>query len=403
MATNVQHRRKSKSNPSTGPAFVTAAETAFTHVRNVMTRLIAAMPESAAITRAVHLQRALDTDASLAWRVFKIASSTDPFEVVDYFPAMGQIDTLVEALQKKGVPDNIIADVQAAAAKYAELLHTYAGNRDSLMMMVNSLRPNKGNLVDEKCRKAAFQQNTLVWGRQLDLQLSCCIMLPNRGSDRVTQAVVAGMVGFHEVRPDRGPKFKMQPVFYDPKSGTDQRFLNVVPDHQLLSDFCSASLDVQFRQEDAENVNIYVKLPDLGRQAAIDYFQLFTSTGEHDFSNARLVTSISYPTVVLHQDLLLPASRVARSINACVYESTYESEKKTVEQLGPEDIMPIEISPAYLGAYSDVPPALGIPQYSEMMRVVLNHLGLEGQQFDIYRSRLTYPVMHTRISLGAIS
>ncbi len=371
------------------------ASTVFGRIRQAMGQLVDASPGP--VRRAVDLQKALSVDAPLAWRVFKTASADDPFEVIDYTLTPGQVNTLVDAAKKKRIPAEITTEVRAAIDGYTDLLHEHAGNRDVLNMMVASLRPEKNGLIDEKCRKITFQQNSLIWGQQEDVLAGCFIVYPRRDSRVIDTAMIMGHIGFHEVRPGMGHELTLQAkIFIKP----DEQNVTAA-NGELLREFCSPELSSQVTLQDEEFTKVQVRLPGLGRRAAVDYFQLFTAEQEVPLEGAsdnhvHLNALINRPTAMLSQDILVPHTGMPRAVKAGVYGRVNDYNASNMRAT---DLMPIEISATYLGAHTEIPDAPGIPRYPEVVRSVLGRLGWQGTRFDVYRCRLAYPVLHTLIRL----
>ncbi len=379
------------------------AEQVLTRVRDSMKALIAALP--APVNRAVDLQNALGIYPTLAWRTFKIGTADDPFDIAEYILTPALLNTLLEAAARKGVPHEVTDGVRTAMDKYTSLLHEHSGNAEALTMMLESLRPKKKQrtLLDEKFRKSMFQHNLLAWGHQADAILGCFIVLPPTDTSIYRTITVMGSVGYHQLRPGRKDftiHARVDHRGYIPK----KEVIDI--SHGFLTDYCSPELNMQIAQNNEEDTKIRIMLPELGRKSAINYFQLLTSNAqwsvytpnESSDGTTNLNINISSVSAMLHQDILLPASNHRRNVSAAVFGRNANTDGLLARS--PEDRMPIELSPVYLGQLEDVPPAKGVPRYSEMIRAVLKRFDQYGQKFDVYRNRMPYPILKTMVSLS---
>ncbi len=387
---------RSRKPPPLGHELRKVTEAVFGRTSKALAELIAALPEGSSIRRPVDLRKTLDVDTSLAWRTFRIAHADDPLEISEYFLSAGQVNTLIDAALRKRVPEPVIAEVRAATSTCNDLLRKHAGSRESLRMMVGSLRENNTNLIDEKCRRSLFRQNSLVWGQEIDVNLACVILQPGSAQD-TTHAVIRGLVDFHMLRPGKGPVLTMETnqITDDPAPFLGERIhVPIVAHDEVLREFCSPDLAINVSSRDADDPRAHIKLSGIGRQSAVNYYQLFTHAVACDGLSYAHRLLFLRPAAVMHADILMPAIDHPRKVTAHVY-GDMEHMGTLPDVFDPDDIMPIEVSPTYLGAMTDMQPAIGVSRYPEMVRRVLEHLGWYGRTFDVYRCRLTYPIMNT--------
>ncbi len=377
---------------------------ALTRVRDAMKGFIQAAPEP--VSRAVDLQNALGIYSTLAWQTFKIATVADPLDVAEYILTPAMVNTLLEAAAKKGVHREAIDEVRAAMDMYATLLHEHAGDTDALAMMLASLQPKKEKnrtLLDEKLRKSLFQHNRLVWGNETDVAVACFIVEPSPTAPTPPTATnhrtagISGRAGYRQIRP-AGKEF----TIISKVSKNDNPFLDEsVTDvnHGFLMDFCSPHLKMDVVQKDEQYVKSRILLPELGRKSALNYFQLMTSDAQvlRPQQSVTLNMLVSAVSAMAHLDILVPAWSEPRRAYANVYGQNGNAE--TAAKRSPDDLMPIELAPAYLGPMLDAPPAKGVPRYAEMIRSVLQRFGWHGQRFDVYRCRMPYPILNSVVSL----
>ncbi len=368
------------------------AQEVFTRIRDAMRTLVNALPGP--VNRTVDLQNTLGVYQTLAWRTFKIATVDHPLDVMDYMLTPALVGTLTEAAEKKGVPPAVLDEVRAAMEMYTAFRQAHAGDHESFMMMLASLRPKPKSPLDEKFRKSLFQHNRLLWGHQADVSVACFIVMPEDKGSNARTAAVTGAVGYHRLRPAVMPPTISNMVAHLDVDHSHERTTS----DGLITEFCSPDLRVEPIGNDTNAARVRLVVPNIGRQSAVHYFQLFTSTARFDKSEyAELNLDINLVAAMLHQDILLPASDSPRKMLAQVYGQN--GELSGVGKIFNENLMPVELSPEYLGSSADVPPADGVPRYTEMIRSVLKRFGQYGRAFDVYRCRMPYPIMRTRVSL----
>ncbi len=379
-------------DPSSATLRLSAVEV-FEQMQKAMKRLVGALPEP--VARAVDLQNALGIYSVLAWRAFKIATVDEPMDVVDYMLTPALTKTLVEAAEAKGVSPTVTAELLAAVGRYNELKKEHAGDHESFMMMLASLRPKKKSLLDEKFRKNLFQHNRLAWGNQCDITMICFIVMPGNDQSSGSTATVLGTLGYHQLRPGSKELTISNQVAHKEVDHSHELTLS----RGFLTEYCTPGLNMQILQQGQDVAKARIMLPEIGRQSAIDYFQLFTSNSvfeEDQYVSINL--NVASITTMLHMDIMLPATGEPRKTLAQVFGRN-NGEMYNDNDVLPEDLIPVEQSPEYLGSSADVAPAEGAPRYSNMIRSVLKRLGWYGRAFDIYRNRLAYPILRTRVSL----
>lgn len=376
-------------------SFRQPAREAFARISEAMKGLIEALPGP--VKRAVDLQNALDIYSTLAWRTFKMATVFEPLDVANYMLTPALVSTLIEAAEKKGVPGRVTAEVRAAMDMYAKLQQTHAGDTESFMMMLSSLRPEKKSLLDEKFRKTLFQHNRLLWGSQTETSIVCFIVLPGAEPSEARTATIMGSTGYHQIRPSTNDIVLANRVSHLDIDNTGE----IDTSRGFLTEFCSPNLNMQVvGRDNTAGTQIRIVVPEVGRQSAIDYFQLLTSNTRFEaHQGVSISTRVKTVGTMLHQDMMIPAESEPRRVFADVFGRKGDLDA-VMEQL-PEDRLPIELSPLHMGSFIDVPPAEGMPRYQEMIGSVLKRFDWYGRKFDIYRCRMPYPIIRTMVSLRA--
>src|SRR5689334_15921384 len=110
-----------------------------TALRSAIDELITSIPGAGQIKRATDLQRVLGIRSTLAWQVFRVATSNNPVEEGRSVPGATALDRFLEASEKRGVPAPKVQLVRAAFEKFEDMVRTYAGSRAAFDSMIGGL------------------------------------------------------------------------------------------------------------------------------------------------------------------------------------------------------------------------------------------------------------------------
>src|SRR5262245_53294521 len=95
--------------PDRAPSsFERHAAAALQGLQKAIADLIASIPAGGQIRRATDLQRVLGVRSTLAWQVFRVATSANPIEEGRGVPGPTAMERFLEAAIKRGVPDGRI-------------------------------------------------------------------------------------------------------------------------------------------------------------------------------------------------------------------------------------------------------------------------------------------------------
>lgn len=402
-------------DPGTGEAaFEELAQRVLGEVRSAFSAIVEASPQP--VRRAVDLQRALDVDAPLAWRVFKVVSAEDALAAAPYVPTRGQVQTLLEASGRAGLPEGVLARARRAIDGYEEFRREHAGERAALDAMIAALRPGDVGEIDEKTRRVAFEQNARIWGLRAAAAARAFILHPTLpptapptpaaadapAASPLGATAVAGLIGLHAVRPGVPLVVHARSMFDsgqgrigDAAEGTYR-----AEDHSgVLTAFSTPGLEYRTEMGEDNMVTTRVCAPGIGRRAAATTFSLTRSTVESEGLNTITMNhGTSTPTEVCHLDLLVPAGMSdPGTARMAVYGRRTRVE--AVFERRPADLLPIRGGVTHLGTLRDVPVLTGVPRWPEVVRHVLEVVGAGELTFDVYRCSVTYPVLHTLVSM----
>src|SRR5690349_21978367 len=103
-----------------------------------LSRLLDHLP--APVERAAELERALQIDSPLAWRVFRIARAVDPAEAVEHLPTVNQLRRAVG--QAEGhVPKAVYDGAMSAIERLGGIVSSLGGDQRGFESLVSALSP----------------------------------------------------------------------------------------------------------------------------------------------------------------------------------------------------------------------------------------------------------------------
>ena len=148
--------------------------------------------------------RDLGVDKNLAWRVSKIVSQPDVFQVVGNIPHQAGVKILCKAFRDAGAQEETLGRVSTSHAAFEGLVERHAGDRATFELVVGGLaRGDAQGAALEQARKLAFRGNAAVWSVQSRVQVSTAFMAPSPDDPEMVDVVhIFGQVDLRRYRTD---------------------------------------------------------------------------------------------------------------------------------------------------------------------------------------------------------
>jgi hypothetical protein len=371
-------------------------------LRASLTELMTSLSDS--ISRAVDLERSLRLDKKLAWQVFRLARSRGLSEVGNV-PARPSIRRLLQAARRRNVSKRIVDRVDAAFVRFDELAIEHGGDREGLFSILGGRAGTGAEQFDLKVRKAAFRANAHIWGSQARMQVRTLIhqIAPGR-KYREDDILISADIDLQRLRQsDPLVMVRWWMVTDVPAEGTAKDTAPPTPvDHSvgLLQDFCTRPLPRMIPRKDADGSVETELVIGAGRSAAVTLYssQLFENVADRPQAAYFGQMFVTIPSETAVWELLVPAGKTdpatARSI---VYGRRSHPERVSEDRAA--DLLPQRGTVSYLGPLESVPPLEDAPNHAEAVRHVLQTHGWLGTRFDVYRSVVKYPALHTMLCL----
>jgi hypothetical protein len=395
-------------------SFEVQAREVLRRVRNAFAEVIEALP--AHISRAHELQKALDIDKKLGWRVFKLVQGTDPFTAAQHVPGAAGVRIFLKAAADRGVPTRLTDSAARAAKEFDRLIEVHAGDRASLEMMMSGFAKRGRRQGDLAQRRSAFRANSYLWGVQAKTHLKADFLHPSGTSTEFDIASVRGFVGFRRIRADvpwviararctdddgrLRPSFVREPL--EPAEDPDAPAANV----PLLREFCTKPLP-EIRRVDGPHGFVEDELVEgpVGNTAAINCIigevarRVASYYRDEHNRFGRLTARMRTPCEVLLFDQFVYEGMFGPiAPEMLVYSDLHNGPDIPLDQRA-RDRLPLWESVDYLGKGPAVIHTPDVPRYADMARYVFERLGWDGERFDVYRIRIQYPIIPSTVAM----
>ena len=353
------------------------------------------------MSRPTDLQNLLGVRASLAWQVYRFTKSQSPLEAVKFLPLSDAMQKFFEVAKRKS---NVKASVEQATKAYDELqrfIEQHADDRETFDAMVLGLSDSDSGTIDIRARRAAFKANSQFWGLQASMLYRCMIVTGESPSPSAMAAIIQGAMGLRALRPKRDLPVCRRTITLT----TDADPTEFAPKPlgvSILEDFCSEHLPKITTQMRGSVAHDYITLEKVGRTAAVDLFlsTKMASMLDEQESSMGLTTMVRVPCEEFVADLLIPAGLMHPAssrfrICGCLEDvSAAENATDAHSICKPQ---PGE----YMGRDLDALHDKSFPRCPELLRFVLRDLGASRVNFDIFRCRIEYPMLHSCIGFDA--
>ena len=363
-----------------------------------------------AVGRSSQLQQHLGLDKKLSWSIFSAATATDPYTLASLLPGRRAMERFFTAALERGVGAALIERSSTAFEKFEVLVAQRAGSRDAFETIVSELRDEAGTAgaAELKHKRAAFRAMSMLWGRQVRIVYGARIMHPSTAAGLLDTVFVKGMVGVRRTRrsvplhitayrartrlPEDPPMPAPQPL--DPRE-TEPDAIG------LLRDFCSQPLPRFRLRESAQGYRSHELINGgLGVVGEVTYFTGevcrgdTSAPGDSPDWSVSVAKTVDIPTEVFFADLVMHRSLCERRPpEVRVFAMPLDGSLELREM----DLLPLVASAEYIGEGVESAISPLVPRHGDMLAYAMNAMNWNGDDFRVFRCRVEYPVMHTRI------
>ncbi|HVZ16650.1 MAG TPA: hypothetical protein VG897_06015, partial [Terriglobales bacterium] len=359
------------------------------------------------VERATDLQRMLDLDTQLGWQIFRLASATEPFSPVQFIPGPGSVTRVLRLAKERGFHPSAVEEAEQIHCDFLRLVAEHAGDRETFDAMIAGLNRGSSSLIDTKLRRNTFRMNVQIWGAMAKVRYDCVIysLTEQPGVERC--AVLGGFLGLRRLREIPAiPVMKHARIVRYPDSHGDWKDQpgTAWEKFSLINEFCSTPLpDIQTVVEDDTSSEM-LQLEGIGKTAEATCFAyngLPATPPQAAFTEWGTLKTTTVPVEVQIIDLLVPRGLAdLSSLRATTFGKLGDARAPAclaTRRAGFE--MPIREPAQHLGVNIDGLHDRDLPCCADMVRHVLNALQLEKTEFDIFRCRVSYPILSTAVEL----
>ncbi len=361
------------------------------------------------IRSATDLQRALDIRATVAWQLYRLASARNPIEEIESVPGSLAVARVIEAARARGLPADRLDRIARAIVEFDRLVQAHAGSRKALHSIVQSLTDDADSIIDLPTRREAFHANSHVWGLQASACLWSTTYFPGKDSDHICAASLRGPIGVKRLRVNAPYVVSGYVAFADDPSQPEPLGSPgdaESPDPRLLVPFCTRPLPQISSSLTSETFVVTEMAPGLvGNHAAATIILADVARDakwKDGTPSPTLINSMGVATpfevlvvdTIFHRSMfgrLTPRAKVfgRHSLPLGVKAPLYRD----------SDTLPVAVHAELLGSGLNAIESPDIPRYPEMFSHICSKLALNPDEFDVYRCRLEYPILHAHLGV----
>jgi hypothetical protein len=393
--------------------FAVDARRALHGLRGALRHVIDRVP-SGPIVRASQLASALDLDTRLAWKIWKVIELQDPFAASQLVPGRAGIRIFLRAANRHGVGADVLKTVDAAFEELQRVIKSHAGDRRSFNAMLAGHAVGNERRADLEHRKSAFHHLSFLWGVQARTHLNSFIVRASEDRQGYTDVVtLRGFIDLRWIRPQVSWRVRRMSTTDDlgnVRTDFERQPLSPAPegdragaDAPLLREFCSVP-PPRLREPDSSSANLWYELV----EGSVGNSGLLTCLfGEIGRGVEPYVRSEDYPRLVFAAYPRTPAETLI--FDLIIHRDMLGRLNPTAHMYGDlfnqgfnrppseADRLPLAENVKFLGSGANAVHAAEVPQYPEMARFALDRVDWPESEFDVYRLRIPYPMIPTRL------
>lgn len=364
-----------------------------------------------------HIARLLGLDKSLAWKVYRLVNEAVPHQIAQFVPGRSGMNIFIQACRNSRVPEDKVVYLEHAAEEYSTLVRVHGGDRASVELMLSgSGEPDRTQMT---LRRAAFRAASFVAGIQARTHLQSFFICKSRTPGMLDVALVKAFVEIRRLR-SNAPFVLLRPVVTDDKGGLLAR-PNFEPIEPFGQSGPGVAGEVVSELEPAAQVGLmreYSSLPtpkfSMGRITGTHQeFELADSpvgntgaltcvcgeilraavsaTAFAGNMNAEHAIQLRTPCQAALLDVFVQRGVFpAHTPKVAVY-SEYSGNEFRRGNDRDRYRLPGSFHAELLGSGSNAAITSDMPRYASLAQRVFERLGVDGSEFDLYRSRIAYP------------
>lgn len=397
--------KRRKSAAANGRRFEDDTLEAMRLVKASLTKLVKAI--SPDLARPIDLQKRLQLDSKLCWQVFNILRDKTMLASAQHVPSMTSLKRLFAGAMKQGVSPELVEAVTGAVNEFNYVVDSHAPDRPAFDSMVAAATAgDSDSRTDLWHRRNAFRSESHIWGVQVETFISVVFIRPSADGQGKDECTLSVRLGHRRLRPSATI------VVHRSSTGVATEFLpassalpldpgaNATFHAPLLPEFCSSPVP-ELRRGIADERSTQIELSGtaVGRKSSVDLvfghqvhnvpFSM-DDQGRRSFrQSTRFVTpaALFYGFVLVHRP-----SYGAVNPTMIIHSKT---DVATGHPPTPNQILPVHCEVESFGNGAAGLVVEEYPRMEELVRYACKILNWNLWEFDVYRSRITYPILHS--------
>lgn len=358
------------------------------------------------------VSRKLKLNKNLTWKIAKVIAADDGFSAIQHLPGAAGWEILFTALSKLGSVEHELDRVRDACGRFDDFVTLHAGDRANLELILDSMGVGRaGTNPMEASRELAFQGNSGIWGVQARVRTATGFVMPAAEPDKVDIALIAGFVGFRQLRTGVSwPLFRFQT--YSDKGELRPRHGEPIEDAaspdsppNLIRSFCSERLPAIQRRERPNNTIEYcLNGGQVGNLGAFNCFFGDISRGYPRYATPEDSVGEFGSTVVVPVETMMFDVFVHRDIRLSGTPEVVVYGHAGYGGLEPinwneDNRLPLSDRCSELPGTPPVVATTLVPEYPRLIRLAMDRFGRSLEEFAGYRMVMRYPPMPSTILL----
>ncbi len=376
-------------------------------LKRSLARLLGTLPSP--VARPRDLRRILGIDYKLCWQVLQIVQAEDLLSVAPQVPGRVAIRKLLAAARSAGAAEEAAAEVESVATEFARLVATNSGSRNGFDIMLASVadREVSESFVMQH-RRGAFRHERYLWGVDVATHFRQLVIRRADEGERTTGCFINAKYGLRRLRQEVMPIVHAH-QFANVNASEIEPF---APDAAeaagalIIPMFCSKPVP-KFRTFQGEQDGwVYAALDSeqIGSKASVDL--VFGGVARDvdttpDANGARKIicgATTLFPTALTVLELI--THRPSFGVPAVNFEVTISpSHSGLPHRVQAAQQFSVFEKVIHVGMADKAAPATEVPRYAELQREVFKRMGWEPSEFDVFRIKITCPILHTSTAL----
>ena len=320
---------------------------------------------------------------------------------------------LLTIMKKRGVPQARVVEAETAFSAFEEFVRTSASDRDRLETMLTSFTDSdEGRQADLQHRKAAFRAHSHFYGTEVETAVQAVVYYPGSKPDTVSCVGMQQVMGMRRLRPDT--EIVVTRMNMTDESG-DQRVMpaSLIDEAAarqygapVIAEFCSRPMPALSTIVDGSGLSRTILMSQrMGSAADIDlafgraWLDMPRSVNERGQHTLSAIIVCMRPTQLIIGDIFVHRATFPDIEQSGGMWGQVAGANSPAEMRQQGIRLPMREAFEYVGSGADMARIREVPRYTELLGLASDRFGFRLDEMDLYRLRIRYPLVDSRIVL----